>query len=132
MKKIFIKFCKLFTSLKSMWWTHVLAWGTNISLLVYIVYIMLGCIFCEPNHIIDILDNFFAAIVILGFFYMIANYFLLFVIAGVFIIEMITLFHFKITNKFILTNPVYNIFWITGFVSFLISSCITIFYLKIL
>ncbi len=62
---------------------------------------------------------------------MIANYFLLFVIAGVFIIEMITLFHFKITNKFILTNPVYNIFWITGFVSFLISSCITIFYLKI-
>ena len=44
MKKFFINICKLFTYLKSMWWTHVLAWGTNISLLVYIIYILvLSC-----------------------------------------------------------------------------------------
>lgn len=129
MKKFFINICKLFTYLKSMWWTHVLAWGTNISLLVYIIYIFLGILMGEPGNRFN--QDFAIGVYMLSLLYMIANYFLSYIIAGVFIIETITLFHFRITNKFILTNPVYHIFWTAGFVSFFISICITIFYLKI-
>lgn len=118
-----------FISLKSMWWTHVLVWGTNISLFIYIIYVLLGILTGNSSNRLN--QDFAIGVYMLSLLYMIANYYLSFIIASVFIIEVVTLFHFKITNKFILTNPTYHIFWIIGFVSFLFSSCVTIFYLKI-
>ena len=130
MKNFFINIHKLFTYLKSMWWTHVLAWGTNIFFIPYILFTIIITVihFINGNTENDgiILIRLISTIFI-GILYTIVTP----ITILVFISEMFTSFNIKIKNKLLRTNPVYHIFWITGFVSFFISICITIFYLKI-
>lgn len=105
-----------FISLKSMWWTHVLVWSANISLLVFLFFELIAFMGTQYEKSAGVAC--FAIVIYFGF-YIAFNFILFFISLVIFIFEAITKFRFKITNKLILTNPVYHIFWLTGFISFL-------------
>lgn len=103
-----------------MWWTHVLVLLTNIFFIPYILFTIIITVthFINGNTENDgiILIRLISTIFI-GILYTIVTP----ITILVFISEMFTSFNIKIKNKLLRTNPVYHIFWITGFVVFFIS-----------
>jgi len=127
MKDLKPKLQKIYHWLKERPSTHIAAISSLINTIVIISLILLDSIFAYSDGSQGC-QNLEGVTIIAFILLYVLIYICIFIITSIcFIIECVKKFNWRIKRKFLLENKIYNFFWVSGILCYIIIGCIVVF-----